>query len=115
MNYINFKKYVNARLNMLKEDLVKTVDIPENTITYDGVLGSYVINPFTNYEYSFEVILNSSSDLDKLMSELSNIEINNIRTMDDGAINQYVVSGFFNESLLDDIQIVLKHFLNNIK
>lgn len=115
MNYMNFKKYVNMRLNMLKEDLVKSVDIPENTITYDGMLGSYIINPFTNNEYSIEVVLNNSEDLSKLMKELSNIELNNVRTTDDGAINQFIISGFFNESLLDDIQIVLKHYLNNIK
>lgn len=115
MNYTNFKKYVNTRLNMLKEDLVKDIDIPENTITYDGDLGSYVINPFTNDEYSFEVVLSNSIDLAKLMSELGSFEMNNIRTTDDGAANHFIVSGFFNKSLLDDVQIVLKHFLNNIR
>lgn len=114
MNYMNFKKYVNTRLNKLKEDLVRDIDIPENTITYDGTLGSYVINPFTNDEYSFEVILTSSADLAKLSEELANFELNNVRITDDGAANHFIISGFFNKSLLDDIQIVLKHFLNNI-
>ena len=41
--------------------------------------------------------------------------MNNIRTTDDGAANHFIVSGFFNKSLLDDVQIVLKHFLNNIR
>lgn len=114
MNYMNFKKYVNTRLNKLKEDLVRNIDIPENTITYDGTLGSYVINPFTNDEYSFEVVLSSSEDLAKLSDVLANYELNNVRTTDDGAANHFILSGFFNESLLDDIQIELKHFLNNI-
>jgi hypothetical protein len=111
---MNFKKYVNTRLNKLKEDLVRDIDIPENTITYDGTLGSYVINPFTNDEYSLEVVLTNSEDLSKLISELDGVALNNLRTTDDGAAGHYILSGFFNESLLDDVQIVLKHFLNNI-
>lgn len=114
MNYINFKKYVNARLDMLKEDLVRRVDIPENTITYDGILGSYIINPFTDDEYSMEVVVNNSETLKELNDLIGNYEMNNVRVTDDGATNHYILDCFFNKSILDEVQAEFKKFLNSV-
>lgn len=118
MNYVNFKNYANHRLDTIKEDLIRTVNIPENTITYDGIKGSYVINPFGANEYSFDVVLNSEKDLNDFIKEISKSDIYESMCLDanvkiDGIHEHYVVTGFINKAILDDIQVEFKNILNN--
>lgn len=113
MNYVNFKKYVNTKLNMLKEDLVRSVNIPENTLTYDGVLGSYIINPFSSDMYSFELVFNSEDSLNEFVESIEGDDtLIDVRVTDDGVHNNYIVDGFFNKGILEEIQIAFKNILN---
>lgn len=119
MNYVNFKNYINNRLNVLKEDLVKSVTIPSNTITYSGSMGSFIINPFGADNYSFDVTFNSKDNLDEFVKEISKSDLyseieQDATIADNGIHNHYVVSGFFNIALLEPMQAELKRILNGL-
>ncbi|MBO7042961.1 hypothetical protein J6W34_00060 [bacterium] len=114
MNYVNFKKYVNAKLNSLKEDLVRDINIPENTLTYDGVLGSYIINPFSSDMYSFQLVFNSEDSLKEFIESIEGDDdtLIDVKVTNDGIHNNYIVDGFFNKGILEEIQIAFKNILN---
>lgn len=116
MNYVNFKNYVNTKLNMLKEDLVKSVNIPENTLTYSGLYGTYVINPFSSDMYSFELVFNDEEILKDFVESLEGDDtLEDVRVTNDGIHNNYIVDGFFNKGILEEIQIAFKNVLNGIE
>lgn len=114
MNYVNFKKYVNAKLNSLKEDLVRDINIPENTLTYDGVLGSYIINPFSSDMYSFQLVFNNEDSLKEFIESIEGDDdtLIDVKVTNDGIHNNYIVDGFFNKGILEEIQIAFKNILN---
>lgn len=119
MNYVNFKNYINNRLNVLKEDLVKDVTIPSNTITYDGSMGSFIINPFGANNYSFDITFNNKDKLDEFIKEISKSDLyseieDEATVRDDGIHNHFVISGFFNSALLEPMQAELKRILNGL-
>lgn len=119
MNYVNFKNYVNNKLNALKEDLVRDVTIPSNTISYDGAMGSFIINPFGANTYSYDITFNSKDKLDAFIKEIAKSDLyseieDDANISDDGIHNHFVISGFINEALLEIFQVELKRILNRL-
>lgn len=120
MNYKELKKFSESRLNVLKEALVRTVNLPYKTTTYDGILGSYIINPFGPHSYSFDIIFNSKECLDMFMKELPKISIYNDIEVDatirvNGIHNHFMITGFINEALFDEFQLEIKELLDKGK
>ena len=119
MNYVNFKNYVNNKLNALKEDLVRDVTIPSNTISYNGAMGSFIINPFGANTYSYDITFNSKDKLDAFIKEIAKSDLyseieDDANISDDGIHNHFVISGFINEALLEIFQVELKRILNGL-
>lgn len=118
MNYIFLKEWCNKKLDVIKEDLVRSVNIPENAISYSGKIGSYIINPFGANSYSFDVMLDNQKALNQFIKDFSkedifkeiNDETTTVKSND--VNNYYVVSGFINKALLQDLQVVLETILN---
>lgn len=114
INYSVLREWSHARLNTLKEDLVRKVNIPENAISYTGTIGSFVINPFGSHSYSFDVMFNNKEDLDKFLKSFKSFDlIDDDAVVKENNINKYyVVSGFINAANLEELQMVLKKILN---
>lgn len=120
MNYVFLKEWCEKKLTNLKEDLVRSVNIPSNAISYTGLSGSYVINPFGANSYSFDVMFTDKDSLDNFIKEFSKQDIYNEigddTVVHDNNINKYyVVSGFINKAFLQDIQLVFKNILNGYR
>ena len=118
MNYTTLKKYTEAKLTSLKEALVRTVNLPENTISHTCKNGSYVINPFGADSYSFDVIFSDKDNFENFIKKFSKTDIYNeveadTNVSDDGIHNHFVVTGFVNKALLNDIQMVFRDILKN--
>lgn len=120
MNYVYLKEWCEKKLTNLKEDLVRSVNIPSNTISYTGLCGSFIINPFGANSYSFDVMFTDKDSLEYFIKELAKQdiykEISDDTIVHDNNINKYyVVSGFINKAFLQDIQLVFKNILNSYR
>jgi hypothetical protein len=115
--YTQLKKFSETKLNLIKEDYVRDITLPVNPFSYTGKIGFFLIRPFTANDYSFDVIFDNKESFDFFIKEFLKTNIKNI--VDDGTTvkkddvhQSYMISGFFNSALLDDVQIVFKNILN---
>ena len=117
MDFFKFKKNIKQKLDLLGEELIKSVTIPENPRSYSGLYGNYTIKPFGKYNSYVEVLFDCKDKYESFLNKFSSKDIilSDISFFEDNVIGLYKLSAFVETPLVDDLEIELRDILNKFK